>query len=89
MIRPRKRNPPDGGLLEEFPEPLFEVFGTYGTARLVGDGLATQVVESEGSSGRETTAPGLIQNKPHQLQRDLRIGSVRPLFHATSISGST
>ena len=69
----------NAALLEELLEVLFKVVGSYGAFGIVGDGLFAQVVEGEGSGWREAAVSGLIQDDPHQLQRNLRIASGAPL----------
>ena len=61
------------GLLEELLELLFEVVRSNRAFGTVGDGLFAEVIEGEGPGRGEATAPGLIQDEPHQLERHLRI----------------
>jgi hypothetical protein len=61
-------------LLEKLFELVFEIRSGDRPFGGVGDGLFAEVVEREGSGRGEATAPGLVQDEPHQLQRHLRVG---------------
>jgi hypothetical protein len=70
-------------LLEQFLELVFEVGGGGRSFGRVGDGLFAEVVEGEGAGRGEAAAPGLVQDKPHQLQCYLRVGLA--LLQSTSL----
>lgn len=59
--------------MEKLFELIFEVISGSCSFGCIGDGLFAQVVEGEGTGWGEATAPGLIQDQPHQIQRHLRV----------------
>jgi hypothetical protein len=70
-------------LLKQFLKLVFEVGGGDRPFGRVGDGLFAEVVEGKGPGRGEAAAPGLVQDKPHQLQCYLRVGLA--LLQGTSL----
>ncbi len=68
-------------------QSFFEILGGHGAFRGVGYSLFAKVIEGEGTGRGEAAAPGLIQDHPHQLQRNLGLG-FRLLHGDTRLSSS-
>src|SRR3712207_1720381 len=63
-------------LLKELLEVVLQVVGRHLALRVVCHRLLAEVVEGEGSGGRQAAVAGLIEDKPHKLQGDLGLALV-------------